>query len=155
MQNVSSVTFERHARRRIGAQLVGLAVLAALVIPMGTFAARGGGTSVTPWIALGSVGDSSALAASDPHLGSSVRFATGYPGNTRNPWVSLTCYQDSTLVYGEGGSPKNEFSLGGASSVWLANGGAATCKAELGDLYWRGGQQYYTYMAETWFDASA
>jgi len=156
MQVHPSGAFGPHARRRIGAQLVGLAVLAALVFPMGTFAAKGGGgTSMTPWIALGAVDGPTALAAMEPRLGSSVTFATGYPTGTKNAWVSVTCYQDGTLVYGEGGTPKAAFQLGGGSSDWVASGGAAACKAELGDLYWRGGQQYYKYLAETWFEAGA
>ena len=128
-------------------------VMALLAIPASTLAAKGGGsTTVTPWIALATAGGG-ALAAAEPRLGSSVKFASGYSTNTKNPWVSLTCYQDGNVVYGQGGKPSADFSLGGASSVWLEVGGAATCRAELGDLYWKGGRQYYTYLAHTNFDA--
>jgi hypothetical protein len=147
---------ERHPRGRLGTAILALGLIASLAAPAAVFAAKGGGASaITPWIALGAVDGRTALAAAQPSLGSSVAFATGYPTGTRNAWVSLVCYQDGVLVYGEGGRPSGTFLLGGGGSAWLASGGAATCKAELGDLYWRGGQQYYKYLAETWFDASA
>jgi hypothetical protein len=43
------------------------------------------------------------------------------------------CYQGDVLVYGEAGSPDHAFQLGGASSDWLRNKGAANCKADLMD----------------------
>ena len=94
------------------------------------------------------------VAGSWPTLGSSVAFGSTYPRGTKNAWVSLTCYQGDTLVYGEGGSVNASFMLGGGSSGWLASPGPAVCRAELGDLYWRGGHEYYTYLAETSFDAN-
>jgi hypothetical protein len=133
-------------------------LIAALVVGLmaGTaFAGKGGGTSATPWIALGSVDGTTMAAAVQPALGSSVRFAAGYSKNTKNPWVSLMCYQDGKLVYGEGGKVDHTFVLGGASSDWLRAGGAASCRAELGDLYWKGGHEYYNYLADTSFDAAA
>lgn len=152
MQTDTTAVLERQPRRRLAAEVLALGLLAALVVPMSTFAGKAGGApSTTPFITLSSVdGDA---ARSLPTLGSSVTFATGYPNGTKNPWVSVLCYQDGAIVYGEGGKSADPFHLGGGSSDWLANGGGATCKAELGDLYWRGGQQYYTYLAETWFDA--
>ena len=98
--------------------------------------------------------DSAARPASWPALGSSVNFGATFPRGTKNPWVSLTCYQEGTFVYAEGGNPSQTFTLGGASSPWLSSPGPASCTAELGDLYWRGGQEYYTYLAETHFDAN-
>lgn len=95
-----------------------------------------------------------AAAASWPTIGSSVAFGSTYPKATKNPWVSLTCYQGDTFAYAEGGSPSQTFTLGGASSPWLSSPGPAVCTAELGDLYWRGGHQYYTLLAETSFDAN-
>ena len=122
-------------------------------LPFAPASALAKGTAAsTPWIALASVNGTSA-ASVQPTLGSSVKFNAGYPNTTKNPWVSLNCYQGGTLVYGEGGSPSSTFSLGGGSSVWLATGGAATCTAELGDLYWKGGHEYYTYLATTSFSA--
>jgi len=133
-------------------------MIAALVVGLmaGTaFAGRGGGTAATPWISLATVDGSRMSASVQPSLGSAVTFDAGYPKSTKNPWVSLMCYQDGTLVYGEGGKVGHEFVLGGASSDWLRAGGAASCHAELGDLYWKGGHEYYTFLAETWFDAAS
>jgi hypothetical protein len=131
--------------------MAALGIVALIAVPATAFAGKGG-TPTPSWIALGSVGG--ALAPLQPSLGSSVRFSTGYPTSTKNPWVSLLCYQGTTLVYGEGGDPGDTFQLGGGSSQWLTVGGGAACTAELGDLYWRGGHQYYTFLATTHFDAS-
>ena len=142
------------ARRSIRVLVISAALVAALGIPAAALAGKGGGTSSAAWIALASVTDG-ALAVAQPRLGTSVRFSTGYSTGTKNPWVSVSCWQGDTMVYGQGGAPSTEFGLGGASSLWLDVGGAATCRAELGDLYWRGGKQYYTFLALTWFDAGA
>src|SRR5665811_2354282 len=141
----SAASIERHGRARIVGAILSAAVLAALIAaPAATLAAKGGsGGTTASWIALSSV--NGAAATVQPSLGSTVSFAAGYPSTTKNPWVSLLCYQGTTLVYGEGGGPSHQFQLGGASSDWLAVGGSATCTAELGDLYWRGGHEYYTY----------
>jgi len=142
----------RHNRARIGL-LSSLAVAAILIVPATAFAAKGGGTPAPAWIALSSVSGLSSAAA-QPQLGVAVKFSSGYPSTTRNPWVSLSCYQDDALVFTQGGAPGSDFLLGGGSSTWLTSGGGATCRAELGDFYWRGGHQYYTYLAHTNFDAA-
>jgi hypothetical protein len=136
-------------RAKVGL-LSSLAIVAILVIPA-TVLARGG-TSVTPWISLASV-NGTAAASTQPKLGSDVKFAAGYSTSTKNPWVSVSCYQNDVLVYGEGNSPTSDFVLGGFGSVWTQVGGAASCSAELGDLYWKGGHEYYTYLARTYFTA--
>jgi hypothetical protein len=153
MAATSTARSERQPSRRQAA-IVAATLALAIAIPATAFAAKGGGTATPSWIALATVDGDTTLAAAQPRLGSSVRFASGYPSNTRNPWVSVTCWQDGNLVWGSGGKPSADFSLGGASSVWLEVGGAATCRAELGDLFWRGGKQYYTYLAHTTFDAA-
>jgi hypothetical protein len=154
MQRIASHG-ERHSGRPIRLLLLSSALILSLAAPAATMAGKAG--AMTPWITLASVsgGDVGALAAAQPRLGSSVRFSTGYPNGTKNPWVSVFCFQDGVMVYGEGGKPSADFVLGGAASVWVDVGGAATCHAELGDLYWRGGHQYYTFLADTWFDAGA
>ena len=141
MHDVAADT-ERHPRDGLRAAVLALGLIGALVLPAAVFAGKGGGHATTSWIALGAVDGRTTLAAMDPRLGSKVTFASGYPTGTKNPWVSLTCYQDGAVAFGQGGSPKDVFHLGGGGSAWLTNGGAASCKAELGDLYWRGGQQY-------------
>jgi hypothetical protein len=148
--NTGSVARNAGNRAKVGL-VSSLAIAAILVVPATAFAAKSGGTA--PFIRLATT-DGAAVAAAQPRLGSSVRFATGYPTGTKNPWVSVTCYQGSAMVYGEGNSPSADFILGGASSQWVTNGGAASCHAELGDLYWRGGHQYYTFLARTDFDAT-
>jgi hypothetical protein len=149
--NALTERMPRHAK----ATMVVAALALAVALPATAFAAKGGGsTSTAAWISLATT-DGAAVATSQPHLGADVRFASGYPTTTKNPWVSLSCYQGGVLVYGEGGSPTHDFVLGGASSDWAATGGAASCIAELGDLYWRGGKQYYTFLASTSFDAGS
>lgn len=86
-------------------------------------------------------------------LGDTVTFSVTVPKGIKNPWISLLAYQGDATVYGEGGVPGHAFVLGGASSDWLATGGAAECHAELGDLYFQGGQQHYVKLAETTFHA--
>lgn len=86
-------------------------------------------------------------------LGDTVTFSVTVPKGTKNPWISLIAHQGETLVYGEGNPPDATFKLGGWSSVWLDNGGPAECHAELGDLYFQGGQQHYTKLAEMTFPA--
>ena len=135
-------------RAKVGL-LSSIAILAILAVPATVFAR---GTTVTPWISLASV---NGAAPTQPKLGSDVRFNAGYATSTKNPWVSVSCYQGTTLVYGEGNSPTADFTLGGYASVWLTVGGTATCTAELGDLYWKGGHEYYTYLAHTDFTAGS
>ena len=143
---------ERYPASRRSRVIAVVGVMALLAIPASTFAAKGGG-STAPWISLASVGGQSLAATAEPRVGSAVKFSSGYPTATKNPWVSLTCFQEGQLVYGEGGKPGAEFVLGGATSDWAATGGAASCRAELGDLYWKGGKQFYTYLAHTNFGA--
>jgi hypothetical protein len=155
MADTVAASVGRSATGRIRGALISAALLAAVVaVPATALASKGhGGTSggTTPWIALATVNGAAPVY---PTLGSAVGFASGYPSTTKNPWVSVICYQGSTLVYGEGGSPTDQFVLGGASSTWLSVGGTANCTAELGDLYWRGGHEYYTYLATTSFSAN-
>lgn len=140
-----------------GGFLRGIAVAAAvalvLALPLAAMAGRGGPNSAPAWISLSSVDGTALDAVAEPSLGSWVAFSTSYAKNTKNPWVSLMCYQEGTVVYGEGGGPDHEFLLGGASSDWVRSAGPAQCRAELGDLYWQGGRQYYRYLADTTFHA--
>ena len=152
MAGITIARSERQPFRARRATLLASAFVLALVVPASALAAKGGGTTGPAWIALATVSGQS-VAAAQPNLGNAVRFASGYATSTRNPWVSVTCYQNGVLVYGEGGKPSADFVLGGATSDWAATGGPASCRAELGDLYWKGGHQYYTYLAHTNFDA--
>lgn len=78
---------------------------------------------------------------SDIRFGGYVDFIGNYPGNQPgdrqqdkldNPRIQVLCYQGGELVYGEAGGTAHVFSLGGASSQWVNNGGgAADCHADL------------------------
>jgi hypothetical protein len=150
----TDTSFERQPRRTSRVLIATAAFAFAVAIPATAFAGKGsGGTTSGSWISLASV-DGAKSSSVQPTLGASVKFATGYPTGTKNPWVSVTCWQNGSMVYGEGNAPSADFILGGASSVWTSVGGSATCNAELGDLYWRGGKQYYTFLATTSFEAA-
>jgi hypothetical protein len=152
---IDTTSFERQPRRARRAVIAAAAFALAIAIPTTAFAGKGGGgaTTTASWIALASV-DGAKTAAAQPSLGASVKFGSGYPSTTRNPWVSLTCWQGDALVSAAGGVPTAEFALGGSSSTWLSVGGGATCRADLGDLWWKGGKEYYTFLASTSFDAA-
>ena len=48
----------------------------------------------------------------------------------------------------------SSFLLGGYGSLWDANGGTASCEADLYNLVWNGNQmQQVTMLASTFFDA--
>lgn len=143
----------RRVAGRIAGALISTAILAAMVVAPAASLAKGGGSggTVTSWITLSTV---NGAAPTHPMLGTSVAFASGYPTTTKNPWISVDCFEGGVLVYGEGGGPSHTFQLGGATSVWNTVGGAASCTAELGDLYWKGGHEYYTYLATTTFSAN-
>jgi hypothetical protein len=105
------------------------------------------------WIALATPAGLSA--ASQPALGSTVSFETKYPSNTKNPRIQVLCYQGGNLVYGEAGGVSESFRLGGGGSIWLWNGGAADCTANLFYYGSHAGLQTYNVLASTKFSAAA
>jgi hypothetical protein len=111
----------------------------------------GGGGAVTPSISLS---QSTGAAAAQPTLGSWVAFSTVIPSNVKNPRVEVLCSQNGALVYGEAGSPADSFLLGGGGSLWLTNGGAASCVANLYYFGQVGGQSTAVYLATTSFNAA-
>lgn len=121
-------------------------------------AANSGTISVyVPSTALGS-------SASQPRYQGSVAFHTTGAGTLKNPRVWVACYQNGTLVYGEGGSPGDTFKLGGDMSQWVLNGGGgADCTADLyyilnakgtGEWNGHGAQGGKVYLARTSFAAA-
>jgi hypothetical protein len=106
----------------------------------------------------------SAVAAQPSYQGN-VAFATTGAQGLKNPRVWVACYQNGTLVYGEGGSPSETFKLGGDMSRWVLNGGgSASCTASLyyilnsngnGEWNGHGAQGGDVYLAQTAFNASA
>jgi len=101
--------------------------------------------------------------SAQPSYQGPVAFHTTGTGKLKNPRVWVACYQNGALVYGEGGSPSTIFKLGGDSSQWVANGGGATCTADLyyilnanGTAEWngKGAQLGNVYLAQTSFAAA-
>jgi|GEM_PF-2344684 hypothetical protein len=138
--------------RVIARLLSAVAIVALLAIPATTLAAKGGGSTGTPaWIALNTVNVSGASV--QPSLGSWVTFSTAYPSSVKNPRVEVRCYQSNSLVYGEAGAPVDTFVLGGGGSIWLTNGGAASCTANLFYFGSHAGSQTYNLLASTNFTA--
>jgi len=95
------------------------------------------------------------VAAPRPHLGGTVNFATTYPkvpGNTVVR-IQVICYQSGALVYGEAYNSDQTFLLGGGWSLWLENGGAASCTADL--YYWsyKGATQTFVPLSSMTFEA--
>jgi hypothetical protein len=76
-------------------------------------------------------GSSIAVNQANPYLGGSVTFTTAYPSGTKNPVVSLECYQNGVAVFGQVGWPAGSYLLGGIESDWMTNGGSAYCDADL------------------------
>ena len=129
--------------RRLALAGILAVALAATAVP-----AFGKGGKQDPYIGLNSpVG----AAATKPALGDYVTFTTVIPSNVQNPRVEVLCYQNDVLVYGESNGPDWAFQLGGASSLWLANGGPASCVA---NLYYFTSHSTAVYLATTNFDAT-
>jgi len=149
--------------------LAAIGIAGALLSPATVFGAKGGGTTtVDPSLNLSWVsydGFSKFGAGTlQPRFQATVGFAATYASTLKNPRVWVSCTQDGSMVYGEGGSPSSSFKLGGDMSQWVMNGGgAANCTA---DLYWimnakgtgewngRGAQGGNVYLAHTQFDAA-
>ena len=116
------------------------AVMFALGASTVAFAGKGGSTE-TGTIAIGSVTMSGAAstAPASPRLGASVNFNTTYSNNVKNPRIDVRCWDASgAMVYAAAGDTSYTFVLGGGSSQWKTQGGAANCTARLFDLIWNG-----------------
>ena len=85
------------------------------------------------------------LNQADPHLGDWVTFTYVVPGTVSSPRVQVVCYQGGVMVYGEAGPATQSFLLGGASSQWLTNGGAASCTATVYEWDWHPVQTFVPY----------
>jgi len=130
-----------------------LALAAATVTgkaPVGAGSAFAGKTQ-TSWISLA---QTSGAAAAQLSLGSVVAFDAGYPTTVKNPRIEVLCYQAGALVYGEAGGVNDTFRLGGGGSIWLTNGGAADCTANLYYFGQHAGKQTYNKLASTEFSAN-
>jgi hypothetical protein len=139
--------------RRTALVLLFAAGLAVAATPALSKGGKGGGGGSGSSAASASI----SLNEANPALGSSITFSSSYASGVKNPRIQVMCYQDNgaTLVYGEAGSPDHVFLLGGGSSQWLANGGLASCHADLFELIWNGNNpQQVTMLASTAFDAA-
>ena len=92
-----------------------------------------------------------------PKLGDSLTFATTVEklAGWEYPMIDLQCYQDVNgdgtvdtnllgpdIVFSDLDHPSATFKLGGYSSIWTQRGGgAATCKANLVAIGWKGGKE--------------
>jgi hypothetical protein len=141
-------------RRRIA--LTAIAALALASVPAVAVAGKGGNGNGNGGGGNGNLSASASLSLneSNPSLGNWVTFSSDYPSNTKNPRIQVMCYQDGNLVYGEAGAPDHSFELGGASSDWRRNGGSASCKADLMDLYSTGQGQQVEWLSSYEFDAA-
>jgi hypothetical protein len=107
---------------------------------------------------------SGAVSTSQPTFEGSVAFNTSGANSLKNPRVSVACYQNGILVFGEGGGPGMVFKLGGDMSQWVLNGGgAANCTADLyyilnakgtGEWNGNGAQGGNVYLAHSTFTSS-
>jgi hypothetical protein len=90
-----------------------------------------------------------------PRLGDSVSFSTVVAGlaGWEYPMVAIWCYEDGVLVYMELATPDSAFILGGGSSDWRLNGGAANCEAYL-YAYGKGPHESIRTLAGTTFLAA-
>ncbi len=86
-------------------------------------------------------------------LGSSVTFTTATGSLTGNQYsmIVVSCSQSGDPVYVQLDHPAATFILGGGSSQWLLNGGAANCKAT---LYAYGGKTIVMLAGPATFDVA-
>lgn len=97
-----------------------------------------------------------ALDQAAPKLGDTVTFSFIAPSGTRvctNQQaclrIQLVCYQGGAPVYAQQELATDNFQLGGFSSQWLANGGAADCMAQL--FEWQKSGKTQAFYASTAF----
>ena len=149
MQLGSRFVITTDRRFRTKTTLLGLALTAALAIPLTASA----GKNTASWISLNAGGGDGVAAAAQPSLGSTVTFSVGYPSNVNNPRVEVLCSQAGELVFGMAGAPNEEFQLGGGGSIWKDRGGPADCVANLYFFSWKRNTPTSTTLASTSFSA--
>ena len=142
------------------AVVIAVVVAAALAVP----AFAGGSRNTSSSISIASVGGAAAPLSPTTHLGDSLAFATTVQplAGWQHPMVATSCYQDVNgdgvidtnvtgpdVVYTQLDKPSATFFLGGYSSLWTANGGAALCRADLYSYGWKSGVEYTQVLAST------
>jgi len=142
--------------------IAGVAILASALLVGSALAAKGGNgrpqTGESSIILNEPAATESATAVSSgPRLGSTASFTTVAAGlaGWEYPMAAVWCYQGDVLVYMELAFPDSTFLLGGSSSDWVTNGGAADCEAYLYAYGSKGGEQSIRTLAGTSFYAAA
>jgi hypothetical protein len=151
-----------HRKAAVLVVAVALAVAAAPALAKGPTS-----SSTTPSISIATINGSGSFAAAKPQpaFEDNVTWSTTLPSTTGSayPMVDLTCYQDVNgdgvvdtslhgpdIVYSWLDTPAVTYSLGGYSSIWTQRGGgAATCRANLVTISWKGGKESATIYAST------
>jgi hypothetical protein len=108
------------------------------------------GNTSDPSITIAAVDGARTVSNPTPAHGSTVTFDTtsGSLAGWEHPMVSLSCYQNSELVYVVLDYPNATFAVGGGSSQWTA--GDATCNASLYAYGWKGGRESIRELARTY-----
>ena len=153
-------------RKNLGTYMASAAVIlvaAAFAVP--AFAGnKGGGSTTTSSIKFASIDGAAAPLSPTTKLGDTMTFATTVQSlaGWQHPMVGVSCYQDVNndgvidtgitgpdVVYTELDTPSSSFMLGGYSSLWDANGGSATCRADLMAYGFKNGVEYIQNLAST------
>ena len=108
-----------------------LLVLALAVLTLGALA-LGGSDAEAARGGKNRVADTVALSQTDPHLGDAVTFAYSTSATGAEVRIQVACYQSGIgVAWAADQSAGTSFILGGSSSHWASNGGAADCVAYL------------------------
>lgn len=91
------------------------------------------------------VASSVVLDQAAPHLGDWITFSFVVPDTVKSPRIQVMCSQDGVVVFGAADAATASFELGGGSSPWRTNGGAADCVATLYEWDWRPVQTFVPY----------
>lgn len=153
--------------KHLGTYMASAAViLVAAVFALPAFAGNKGGGSnpTTSSITIASVDGAAAPLSPTTKLGDTLTFNTTVQSlaGWQHPMVGVSCYQDVNgdgvintsvtgpdVVYTELDPPSSSFMLGGYSSLWDANGGGATCRADLMAYGFKNGVEYIQNLAST------
>ena len=114
-------------KKTIAVTAMTAALVGGVLVTPGLAAGKGGGKGNTTTSTTGSISVNQA----DPRLGDWVDFTTVVPSGVANPRVQIMCYQNDVLTYAMADTNTTSFELGGGSSAWRTNGGAALCTADL------------------------
>lgn len=124
-------------KRTLLAAILTMTVLGTFTIAGTTAEARKPGATVAP--------ASITLNQSPVKLGDWVTFSYSVPDGVKSPRIQVMCYQGGVVTYGMALAASQAFELGGGSSDWRTNGGAADCTATLYQWDWHPVQTFVPY----------